>query len=119
MSINQPIYKGDDTGAFGNQFITITIKNPHLYQISKLEVVTNSGCTIPNKIFIDENEGYFQRENIVLNINYSSEETSKLNATNTVKVVPYDINGLHTTCSQTLVFYAQNGVISRNAECGC
>lgn len=116
MSINQPIYKGDDTGAFGNKFITITIKNPYLYQISKIEVVTNSGCAIPNKIFIDENEGYFRRENIVLTINYSSEETLKFNATNTVKVIPYDINGLHVTCPQTLVFYAQSGVISKNAE---
>ena len=114
MATNQPqdpIFKGDDTGAFGNKFITITVKNKDLYPISKLVVVTNSGCQIPDKVFTDENN--FQRELIELVINYTSEETSKLNATNTVNVVPFDMNGLHTTCPQTLTFTAKNGVLCK------
>lgn len=116
MSINQPIYKGDDTGAFGNQFITITINNPDLYSMSKIEVVTNGGC-IPTKTFIDESGNNFQTQNIVLTINYLSDETAKFNATNTVKVVPFDMQGLHKTCPQTLVFNAQNGVINGKSCC--
>lgn len=110
MSTNNPIFKGDDTGAFGKRFITIICKNPNLYPISKLVAVTNSGC-IPDKVFTDPDN--FQRETIELTINYTSEETSKLNSTNTVNLVPFDMNGLHETCRQTLVFYAKNGVLSK------
>ena len=120
MSSNQsqiPVYKGDDTGAFGNQFITITVKNSNLYPILKLVAVTNSGCCIPDKVFTNEN--HFQTETIELTVNYTSNETEKLNSTNTLKLVAYDINGLQYTCSQTLTFYAQNGVIRKNGQSCC
>ena len=120
MSSNQsqiPVYKGDDTGAFGNQFITITVKNPNLYPILKLVAVTNSGCCIPDKVFTDEN--YFQTETIELTVNYSHEETAKLNSTNTLKLVAYDMDGLQKTCPQNLTFYAQNGVIRKNGQSCC
>ena len=105
------IFKGDDTGAFGNNFITITVKNPLLYPISKLEVITNSSTCIPPKVFTDNNN--FQVETIELAINYSTEETVKLNSTNVVNVVAYDSQGKPSTCTQSLTFYAKNGVISR------
>lgn len=114
MSTNTPqnaIFKGDDTGAFGKRFITIICKNPNLYPISKLVVVTNSGSCIQNKEFTDPDN--FQRETIELTINYTSEETLKLNSTNTLNLIPFDMNGLHETCRQTLVFYAKNGVLSK------
>lgn len=120
MSSNQPqtpVYKGDDTGAFGNRFITITVKNPQLYLISKLVAVTNSGCCIPDKVFIDENN--FQIETIELTVNYSSDETTKLNSTNTLKLVAFDMQGLQSTCAQTLTFYAQNGVLRKNGQPCC
>ena len=50
MSSNA-VFKGDDTAAFGNNFIKITIQNPDRYPISKIEAVTNSGCGISNKPF--------------------------------------------------------------------
>lgn len=120
MSTNTPqsaIFKGDDTGAFGNQFITITVKNPLLYPISKLVAVTNSGGCIPEKTFTDENN--FQTENIELTVNYSSDETAKLNATNTLKLLAYDMQDLQKTCPQTLTFYAQNGVTRKNGQSNC
>lgn len=120
MSTNTPqnaIFKGDDTGAFGNQFITITVKNPQLYPISKLVAVTNSGCCIPDKVFTDPD--YFQTEEIELTVNYSHAETVKLNSSNTLKMVAFDMNNLQKTCPQTLVFYAQNGVISKNGQSQC
>lgn len=112
-----PIFKGDDTGAFGNQFITITINNPELYPISKIEAVTNSGACIPNKVFTDESN--FQTENITLTLNYNSDETPKLNATNVLNIVAFDMSGKQYTCSQSLTFYAKNGVITRNGQPCC
>ena len=70
-----------------------------------------------HKPFTDENN--FTTEIITLIINYTSKETAKLNATNTLNIVTYDMNGLQLTCPQTLTFYAQNGVISRNGKHCC
>jgi hypothetical protein len=111
MSANNPIFKGDDTGAFGNKFITITVKNPFLYPISKLEFVVNGGCCIAPKVFTDENN--FQTTEIELVVNFSGEETSKLNATNTGNLVAYDMQNQQSTCVQTLTFTAKNGVLCK------
>lgn len=110
MSTNT-VFKGDDTGANGNTFITITIKNPELYPLSKILVVTNGGCGIANKEFTDVDN--FQRETIELEINYSGIETATFNATNTVNVVSYDLENRQSTCPQTLVFTAKNGVLCK------
>lgn len=114
MATNQPqnpIFKGDDTGALGNKFITIKLKNPELYPISKLKFVVNSGCGIAPKEFTNENN--FQQEEIELVVNFSSEETSKLNATNTGNLVGYDMENKQFTCPQTLTFTAKNGVLCK------
>lgn len=112
------IIKGDDTGAFGNQFITITVKNPNEYPISKLIAVTNSGIGIANKTFTDPNN--FQREDIELVVNYTSAETSMLNqGANILNLVAFDDQGKQSTCPQSLTFYAKNGVISKNGKCCC
>lgn len=105
------IFKGDDTGALGNKFITIKLKNPELYPISKLKFVVNGGCCIAPKVFTDENN--FQQEEIELVVNFSSEETSKLNATNTGNLVGYDMENKQFTCPQTLTFTAKNGVLCK------
>lgn len=117
MSSNA-VFKGDDTAAFGNNFIKITIQNPDRYPISKIEAVTNSGCGISNKPFTDP--GMFQTETITLYVNYSSEETTRLNqGANTLNLVAYDEQKRPRTCAQTLTFYAQNGVILRNGQSCC
>lgn len=105
------IFKGDDTGALGNKFITIKLKNSELYPISKLKFVVNGGCGIAPKEFTDENN--FQQEEIELVVNFSSEETSKLNATNTGNLVGYDMENKQFTCPQTLTFTAKNGVLCK------
>lgn len=112
------IYKGDDTGAFDNQFITITVKNPQQYEISKLVAITNSGIGIEDKVFTDDNN--FQEEEIELVINYSSAETASLNqGANILNLVAFDAQDRQSTCPQSLTFYAKNGVISRNGKCCC
>lgn len=112
------IFKGDNTAAFGNNFITITVKNPLQYEISKIEFITNSSTCIPPKVFTDEN--HFTTENIELTVNYDSSETLKLkNGSNVGNLVVYDMAGRRATCQQSLVFYAKNGVILKNGQCEC
>lgn len=108
------IYKGDNTAAFGGNFLTIKVLNPDLFKISKLLFVVNGGQI--KKPFTDEN--YFQTEETILTVNFDSEETTKLGATNIGNLLAYDENGLQETCVQSVKFYAQNGVIS-DAKCCC
>lgn len=113
MSSNA-IFKGDDTAAFGGNFLTIKVLNPDLFKISKLLFVVNGGQI--KKPFTDEN--YFQTEETVLTVNFDSKETLQLNDINIGRLIAYDENGLQETCVQSVKFYAQNGVIS-DAKCYC
>lgn len=110
------IFKGDNTGAFGNNFLTIKVVNPDLHQISKLLFSVNGGCI--QKPFYGKDYNYFQQEEIVLSVNFDSKETQKLNATNVGNLIAYDEHGNQYTCIESVKFYAQNGVIT-NAKCGC
>lgn len=114
----EAIYKGDDTRAFGNNFILVKIKNKLGYQISKIEAITNSNMCIPPKVFTDPT--FFVQEDIELTVNYTSEETLKLNnGANILRVVAYDMNNYPYTLPQSLTFYAQNGVIKRDGRPCC
>lgn len=104
MSTNT-IYKGDDTGAFGNTFIIINLDNPLGYTVSKAIFVC--GCII--KIF---NNPVFP-----LPINLSSEETEKLRSSNVCYLIVYDGQGRQKTCKGTLTFNAQNGVLPNGRTC--
>lgn len=116
--MNNSIFKGDDTRAFGNNFITIKIANKQRYQVLKIEVLTNNSACIPSKFYTDPD--YFVRDEIELVVNYTSEETPKLNqGANVVNVRAYDMNGYPNTCSQSLTFYAKNGVICNNGKSCC
>ena len=116
--MNNTIIKTDDTNSFGGHFGTITIHNPQLIPISRIEVVTNSGACIKNKPYTDSNN--FLRELIELTVDYTSEETTRLNqGANTLNVVMYDINNKQKTCLKSLTFYAQNGVITKNGKSCC
>lgn len=93
------VYKTDDTGAFGNQFITINLNNPQGYTISKAIFVC--GClkkTFVNPVF-------------PLIVNYTSEESTQFRASNVCYLVVYDSQGRQKTCQGTLTFNAKNGVI--------
>ena len=94
-----PLFKGDDSGAFGNNFITINLENPLEYPISKAIFV----CGCITKEYINPVFPWV--------INFSSAETSHLKATNICYLVVYDSEGRQRTCKGTLTFKAQNGVI--------
>ena len=95
----QPIFKSDDTGAFDNSFITIELENPLGYTISKAMFVC--GC--------------FRKEinnpQFPIVINFTSDETKKFNFKNTCYLVVWDEQGRQKTCTGSLTFEAQNGVI--------
>ena len=49
---NNPIFKTDDTAAFGNNFITINLDNPQGYEITKAVFVCNCLTkTFENPVF--------------------------------------------------------------------
>ena len=103
--MTNPIFKGDDSGAFGNNFITINLDNPLGYPISKAIFVC--GCikkTFENPVF-------------PLVINFNSEETETLRSVNTCYLVVYDSEGRQKTCKGTLSFKAQNGVLPDGICC--
>ena len=98
MSSNA-IFKGDNTGAFGNSFITINLDNPQGFVVSKAIFVC--GCikkTFNNPVF-------------PLVINLTSSETEKLGASNVCYLVAFDSQNRQKTCKGTLTFKAQNGVL--------
>lgn len=93
------IFKGDNTAAFGNSFITITLTNPYEYPISKAVFV----CGCIKKEYIDPQFPWV--------INFNSAETAKMRTINVCYLVVYDEQGRQKTCTGTLKFPAQNGVI--------
>ena len=108
------LFRGDNTAAFGNNFLTIKIKNPDLMPISKILFVVNGGLF--KKTFTDANN--FQVVETTLTVNFNSAETEKFSAVNVGNVVVYDIKNRQQTCPQSLTFYTQGGVIN-NVKCSC
>lgn len=99
------IYMGDNTAAFGNNFITINLNNPLNYPISKAVFVCNCLTkTFKNPVF-------------PIVINFDSQETGQLRTSNTCYLVVYDSQGRQKTCKGNLTFKAQNGVINNGACC--
>lgn len=103
-----PIYKGDDTSAFGNNFITIELDNPLGYTVSKVEFVVNGGCP---KIPAIENPQF------PLIINFDSWQTAQLRPNNVGQLVVWDEDGRQKTCQGKVLFSAQNGVLSNVGYC--
>lgn len=102
---NEAIFKGDNTGAFGNDFITINLDNETEYTISKAIFVC--GCI----------KKTYENPTFPLVINFTSEETSKMRGSNVCYLVAYDSEGRQKTCQGTLTFNAQNGVITNDGTC--
>lgn len=98
-------HQGDNTGAFGNTFIKIFLKNPDEVVISK--VVFTVGCI--NK--------EFENPEFPLFVNFNSRETASMPYENTGYLVAYDSEGRPLTCKGSVTFYIVNGVIKKNGRC--
>ena len=96
------VFTGDDTGAFGTNFIKINLKNPDNYTVSKVEFIINNGCIPPKE---------YPNPVFPLIINFSRNESVKFQPVNVCRLRAYDENGLRKTCKNFLTFYAQNGEI--------
>lgn len=93
------IHKGDNTAAFGKNFISIEIENPENVEVSKL--IFKTGCI--TKIF--ENPTEFP-----LIVNFTSEETARLNYVNVGYLEAFDSEGRPEQCEGSLTFIVKNGV---------
>lgn len=108
--MNKTIYKGDDTSAFGNNFIKIIISNPEQRPISKIVFSVNGGLI--TKEFTDESN--FTTDEIELYVNFNSTETAQLSGKNVGNVYCFDMHNRQYTCRQSLIFSAINGVICKH-----
>lgn len=102
MADKAAVFTSDDTGAFGNNFITINLKNELNYPVSKVEFIINNGCILPKE---------YINPVFPLKINFDRTETVKFQPVNVCRLRAYDDKGLRKTCKNTLTFYAQNGEI--------
>lgn len=93
------IYKGDDTNAFGQNFLQINFTVPDGYTVSKAEF--RCGSIIKT----------FENPVAPIIINLSAEETSKLDYQNICYLAVYDENGLKQTCEGSLTINTKNEVI--------
>ena len=113
--MDKSIFKGDDTSAFGGTFITIKVKNPDLYPISKIIFVVNGG--VIKKEYTDAN--MFQTAETILTVNFNSRETAMLYPNNVGNLIAYDEYGKQETCREYVQFNAQTGVICNAKQCCC
>ena len=94
------IYRGDNTGAFGNDFITIRAKVPEgqvikqaKFKVGNLPVMT------------------FDNPEFPLVVNLTSAQTSQLKQQNICYLAVYDSEGRKATCRGTITFVAKEEVI--------
>lgn len=85
------IYRGDDTGAFGNTFLTVKLKNADGLKFSK--AVFRCG----------EITKEFENPMFPLKINFTAKETSKMYDFNRCYLAVWDENGLKQTCKGFLI----------------
>ena len=94
------IYSGDNTGAFGNNFITIRANIPdgHVISMAKFKVGNLPVMSFPNPEF-------------PLIINLTSAQTRQLQQQNTCYLAVYDELGRKATCKGSLTFVTKNEVV--------
>ena len=86
------IYKGDDTGAFGQNFLTINLTGAEGLNISKAEF----RCGDISKTF--------DSPQFPITVNFTAEETAKLQSSNSCSLAVSDESGLKKTCSGVFTF---------------
>lgn len=93
------IYKGDDSCSFGRTFITIHLKNPYGFEVSK--AVFRCGCIVKE----------FEKPEFPLRIHFDENDTKMLNFNNVCYFAAYDSMGRKRTCKGTLKFTAKGQVV--------
>ena len=93
------IYKGDDTNAFGENFIKIDVKNDAGYTISKCIFQ----CGPIQKVYV--------RPQFPIYVNFSHVESERLYQQSECFLQIFDEKGLRKTCKGSLTFTAQPKVV--------
>lgn len=92
------IYQGDDTGAFGDVFLTINIsvgEGQVMPEFSKAELKIGGICK------------EFRNPVFPLTVNFNSKETSLFNAKNTAYLAVWDMQGRKRTCNGSITFKSE------------
>lgn len=99
------LYKGDDTDAFGQNLLTINIRNiPDGYTVERMEVKIGSLDIIEVDDFTE----------FPVRINLNSEQTRELSDINTVYIALYDNEGLKKTINKSITFTAKSEVVKND-----
>lgn len=93
------IYRGDDTNAFGNKFLTVELENTNNLIISKAEF--KCGTILKT----------FENPEFPLQISLSREETLQLSYTNDCYLALYDEEGRKRTCSGSITITSKREVV--------
>ena len=94
------IFQGDDTSAFGQNFLKINATIPEGWQISKVELRIGN---LP--LFVFENPVF------PLFVNLDSDQTRMLEKTNEVYMAVYDVNGKKITCKGSIIIKSKAEVV--------
>ena len=94
------IYKGDDTNAFGQNFIQINLNETAGYNISKVVFQ----CGPIQKVFV--------RPQFPIYVNFSAVESERLQQVSECYLQVFDEKGLRQTCEGTLTFTAKSKVVN-------
>ena len=93
------IFKGDDTNAFNNKFLTIDLEGVEGVKISKAEFKCGSICKT------------FENPTFPLEVNFTCDETKTLLANNCCHLAVYDEFGRKRTCQGEITFVAKEQVV--------
>lgn len=89
------IYQGDNTAAFGGNFLTINIRVPEGQEVPTItRAELKIGCICKN----------FNNPTFPMTINLTEEETVKLQAQNSAYLAVWDAEGRKKTCQGTISF---------------
>ena len=94
------IYKGDNTGAFGNDFLRIYLNNPNNLIITKAVIQIN------NKL-----DKVYEYPIFPLRVNFTGEETEYLDQQNTCRMALWDEYGRRRTAEGKFNFYVKENRI--------
>lgn len=93
------IFKGDNSAAFGRNFITIHLNNPYEFEVTK--AIFKCGCIVKE----------FENPIFPLRISFDEEETKQFNFNNVCYLAVFDSMGRKRTCKGKLNFTAQGQVV--------
>ena len=95
----EPIFRGDDTGAFGQNWLRVNVDIPPTWIVSRAEM--KIGNILLN----------FESPEFPIIVNLTSAQTEQLNDSNTCYIALYDEDNLKKTIEGTYCFKTRKRVV--------